>query len=202
MADHAAPSSEQPDRQRRRRTWALRAGLVGVALAAVIAVVLLVEVAGGDRAPGAELRVAPTPLLVTPIPGYRLTLSPQLAAALRDGYRQQGSPIHDVEAGEISLRGTSVSVVGARLDSEQTGRSKEFRAGVLVGAAGANKIDPESHPFRYSIRSGTAVYVIDGPVGRLYVWFFRDAFMQMFIPLVLEADADSLQQAVLGAQTR
>ncbi|MGH2830375.1 MAG: hypothetical protein ACRDJM_07810 [Actinomycetota bacterium] len=186
----------------RRLAAGTKIAIGALALAAVFGVVLAVELASSDKTPrsGDELLVAPTPVLPAAISGYRIVAEPDLADSLEEQYRATSVSVTDVEAASVPLRSAAASVVAARLDSRAKPSSSDFRAGVLTGAAGGFDINPAANPFTYRTVGRVVVYSTSAQQGRLYVWFFRDAFVQLFVPPAIAAEGDEIQRMILDAQ--
>lgn len=172
------------------------------ALLLVFGVVLLVSVATGERTPqaGDELLTAPDPLLPATIAGYTIRPEPEIAGALTSEYRARSVAVERVEAASIPLRSSASSLFAATLKPEANPRSSKFRAGVISGAAGGFGIDLTQHPVRFGTSGGVVVYSTSSDEGRLFVWFFRDAFVQLFVPPDLATEAGEIQRVILEAQ--
>lgn len=172
------------------------------ALLVIFGAVLAVELATGERTPvpGAELLAAPDPLIPGTVAGYSIRAEPDLASALTAEYRSRSVSIERVEAASIPLRSSASSLLAATMKPEADLASSQFRAGVLTGAASGFGIDPAANPFRYRTAGGVVVYSTDAPEGALFVWFFRDAFVQLFVPAELSTEAQEIQRVVLEAQ--
>lgn len=172
------------------------------ALLLIFGTVLVVELATGGREPvaGDELLAAPDPLIPTSIAGYTIRDEPALASALTQEYRSRSLSVERIEAASIPLRSSAASLLAASMSPEANLGSSQFRAGVLTGAAGGFDIDTGENPFRYRIAGGVVVYTTDAPEGSLFVWFFRDAFVQLFVPPELVTESSEIQRVVLEAQ--
>lgn len=168
----------------------------------IFGVVLIVSVATSERAPvqGDELLTAPDPLLPASIAGYTIRPEPQIAGALTSEYRSRSVAVERVEAASIPLRASASSLFAATLRPAAGVSTSRFRAGVIQGAAGGFGIDLAEHPVRFTTAGGVAVYTTASDQGRLYVWFFRDAFVQLFVPPDLATEAAEIQRVVLEAQ--
>jgi len=168
----------------------------------VFGAVLAVELVTSERTPqpGAELLDAPDPLIPESVAGYTIRDEPSLASALTQEYRARSVAVERVEAASLPLRASASSLLAATMKPEADLGSSQFRAGVLTGAANGFSIDPAEHPFRYHTAGGIVVYSTTAPEGDLFVWFFRDAFMQLFVPTDLAPEASEIQRVVLEAQ--
>jgi len=176
--------------------------LVLGALLVIFAAVLAVELITGERTPeaGAELLAAPDPVIPRSIAGYTIRDEPGLASTLTQEYRARSLAVERIEAASIPLRASASSLLAATMKAEANLASSQFRAGVLTGAASGFGIDPSQHPFRYRVAGGVVVYTTEAPEGALSVWFFRDAFVQLFVPKELVSEAPEIQRVVLEAQ--
>lgn len=193
------PSGFTPRRRLRTGTRVL----IGLgALLAVFGAVLAIELGTAERNPdsGGELLAAPSPILPARVSGYRIVPEPELADSLEGEYQSLSPSVLSVEAASVPLGTAAASVVAASLDATAKPSSSEFRAGVLTGAAGGFDIDPGANPFTYRTQGRVAVYATVAQQGRLFVWFFRDAFVQLFVPATLAAEADEIQRVILEAQ--
>ncbi|MHB8511531.1 MAG: hypothetical protein ACYDCC_05070 [Actinomycetota bacterium] len=164
---------------------------------AIFGAVLLVELQVQKPAPGSELLSSPPMLIPAMLSGYQASADASLASMLSTQYRSAGLPVSRVRAEDIALRGSTAVLTAARLNQLGLARSTSFRAGVLAGAASAHGIDPQVRPFHYSIADGVVVYADDTDSGRLYVWFFNDAFEELFVPQAIADEAIQLQRSIL-----
>lgn len=180
-----------------------RAAILFAGVVAIFLTVLILSAQTGSRTPreGSELLAAPSPLLPDALPGgYEVRPEPELALALHDEYRRRSVDVTSVEAASLPIGGSSASVLAATLGQSAGLASSEFRAGVLTGAAGGFGIDPGKNPFRPVYQQNVVVYTTSSEEGRLYVWFFREAFVQLFVPAEIAGEADEVRRVLLEAQ--
>lgn len=172
--------------------------LVVVGLGILFVAVLIVELATGSRE-GSELLPSPRPLIPESIEGFAIQNRPELASQLLQTYRSGGIPVTAVEAAEIGDASTAADLSGAVVGTAANPTSQSFRARVLIGAAVGYAV-PGRPQFGSVIRNGLVVYTHVVDDGRLSVWFFKDAFIQLFVPNELVERNDEILDAVLDAQ--
>lgn len=183
----------------RRVSVGLRIVLVLVGLAMIFGVVLVVELATGSRTPteGAELLHAPDPMIPATVEGFAVGNDPDAASFLEQAYRKGNVPVTRVEAALIGSGSAKGRLSAARVDREAGPATKQFRGNILLGAAAGYGV--EAAQFSYRVRDGIAVYTLTVSEGRLFVWFFSDSFVQLFVPASIGDKADAMFEAVLGA---
>lgn len=169
---------------------------------AIFLVVLLVEVQSVDSPAreGSELLAAPGPVLPQQIDGYTIRPEPELAAALAQEYRDRSVSVVAVEAASIAVRSSAASLLAATLDPRANPKSSQFRADVLIAAAAGFGIDATATPYKTVIIDGIVIYTANAPEGRLAVWFFADAFVQLFVPAPIEAESEDIRRVIVDAQ--
>jgi hypothetical protein len=186
----------------RRLSVGVRIFLVLVGLGLLFGAVLAVELASGSRTAkeGVELLRAPLPMIPATVEGFPVSRDHDAAAFLANAYRKGNVPVNTVEAALVGSGATKGRLSAARVDPSANPSSKSFRGDILLGAAAGYGIDAAQ--FSYRIRDKIAVYSLVTSEGRLRVWFFRDAFVQLFVPAGIGDEADAMFDAVLRAQTR
>lgn len=183
----------------RRLSVGVRIVLILAGLGVLFAAVAAVELATGSRTAkeGSELLRAPMPMIPAAVEGFGVSTDPSAATFLADAYRKGRVPVNAVEAAQVGGGSTKGRLSAARVDPSANPSSKSFRADILLGAAAGYGVDAAQ--FSYRIRDGVAVYMLTTSEGRLWVWFFSDAFVQLFVPAAIGEQADAMFAAVLRA---
>jgi hypothetical protein len=183
----------------RRLSAGVRIFLVLVGLGLLFGAVLAVELATGSRTAkeGAELLIAPRPMIPATVAGFPVSSDPDAARFLGDAYRRGNVPVNLVEAAQVGAGSARGRLSAARVDPSANPASKSFRGDILIGAAAGYGADAAQ--FSYRVRDDVAVYTLVTTDGRLWVWFFRDAFVQLFAPASIGDRADAMFEAILLA---
>lgn len=186
----------------RRLSAGARIFLVLVGLGVVFGAVLMVELVTGSRTAkeGGDLVHAPTPIIPASVERFPVTNDPEAAAFLTSAYRKGNVPVTTVEAALVGAGSTKGRLSAARVEPSADPASKAFRGDILIGAAAGYGV--EAAQFSYRVRSGIAVYTLTISDGRLFVWFFSDAFVQLFVPAAIGEEADAMFDAILSTMSR
>lgn len=190
---------ESPETPRLSVGFRIFGVLAGLAL--LFAAVLTFELLTSDenQPEGGELLLAPRPIIPPSVEGFPVAADPGAATFLSDAYRRGGVPVTGVEAAQIGGDREKGKLAAATVAASAAPGSRQFRGDILLGAAAGYGVQAAQYSSR--VRDDVAVYTLVVSEGRLYVWFFSDAFVQLFVPAAIGDRADAMFEAVLRSMS-